>query len=73
MLAPRAEAYVYWPNANSSSIGRANLDGAAPNQYFIRVSGYPNRIAIDDTYIYRIANRQRAIWRMRDAMLHCPH
>ena len=41
-LAPRADAYVYWANCDTS-IGRANLDGSAPNQSFIAGANDPMR------------------------------
>ena len=34
-LAPRAEAFIYWANFNTDSIGRAKLDGSGVNQVFI--------------------------------------
>src|SRR5262245_32065526 len=52
-LAPRAEAFVYWTNGDSS-IGRANLDGSAANPSFIPSSSPTSGagVAVNDTHIY---------------------
>ena len=50
-----ANAFVYWTNDITHSIGRANLDGSATVQPFISIAapiGYPGGIAVDATHIY---------------------
>ena len=39
--AQAADAYVYWANNGTDSIGRANLDGTGVNQSFITGAGHP--------------------------------
>ena len=34
-LVARADAFVYWANFNTGTIGRANLDGSGVDQSFI--------------------------------------
>ena len=64
-LTARAEAFVYWTNPGSDSIGRADLDGAAPDQDFIRGVPEPLAVAVDDTYIYWSSADTLAISRAR--------
>ena len=52
LAAPRAEAFIYWTDAGTQSIGRANLDGTDANVSFIAGITDPGAIAVDDTYIY---------------------
>ena len=52
-FAARADALIYWANANTKTIGRANLDGTGANQGFIKVvGGFPNGVAVDGAHIY---------------------
>jgi len=53
LQAARADAYVYWANANAG-IGRANLDGTGPTQTFIPHSstGNPDGVAVDGQHVY---------------------
>jgi virginiamycin B lyase len=52
-FAARADALIYWANANTHTIARANLDGTGDNQGFIKVvGGFPNAVAVDGTHIY---------------------
>jgi len=57
-LAPRAEAVLYWSNFGGAhmfgetAIGRANLDGTAIDQTFIRANSSPTGVAVDDTHVY---------------------
>jgi virginiamycin B lyase len=59
-LAPRAEAFVYWADFDSGTIGRANLDGTDADQRFITRTGDPdqpggvllNGVAVDAGHIY---------------------
>src|SRR4051812_22654266 len=49
----RADALVYWANARTDTIGRANLDGTDANQSFIHVAGdFPQGVAVDDAHVY---------------------
>ena len=47
-----AGAFVYWANESGNTIGRANLDGSAPNQYFITGASSPVGVAVDGSHIY---------------------
>ena len=51
-LAAQADAFVYWTNGFSRTIGRANLDGTGANQSFI--TGADNRygVAVDGQHVY---------------------
>jgi hypothetical protein len=50
---PPYDALVYWANARTDTIGRANLDGTAANPTFIHVaSGFPNGVAVDGAHVY---------------------
>ena len=51
-LAARAEAYVYWANAETGTIGRANLNGAGVKQRFIIIGGLPLSVAVNGEHIY---------------------
>ena len=51
LFAPRAEAFIYWAEARSNAIGRANLDGTVVNSSFIPAT-YPRGVAVDDAHIY---------------------
>jgi virginiamycin B lyase len=51
-LAARAEAFVYWADPGTHSIGRANLDGTGVQQSFIAGIDRPTAVAVDNHYIY---------------------
>ena len=52
-FAARADALIYWANANTKTIGRANLDGTGANGGFIKVvGGFPNGVAVDGAHVY---------------------
>jgi virginiamycin B lyase len=51
-LAQRAEAFVYWTNLTSTTLGRAESDGANPNQNFITGANKPCGVAVDGAHIY---------------------
>jgi len=46
-LAARADAFVYWANFDSGTIGRANLDGSGVNQSFIAGASDSTDVAVD--------------------------
>jgi hypothetical protein len=59
VLAPRAEAFVYWtwntssPTTQASGIGRANLDGTGVNESFIAgVAAVTSGVAVDGAHVY---------------------
>jgi virginiamycin B lyase len=47
-----ADAYVYWANAGTNTIGRANLDGTGANQGFITGPSKPYGLAVDGAHLY---------------------
>jgi parallel beta-helix repeat protein len=47
-LAARADAFVYWANLNTHTIGRANLDGSSVNPGFITGARSPIGVAVDE-------------------------
>ena len=52
-LPASAEAYVYWPNDFSGTIGRSNLDGSAVNQDFVVGGGSRTAgVAVDGSHLY---------------------
>jgi Ca2+-binding RTX toxin-like protein len=50
--ATQADAFVYWTNFRTGTIGRANLDGTGANQSFITGADTPAGVAVDRDYIY---------------------
>jgi virginiamycin B lyase len=53
VLAPRADAYVYWAKGTvGHSIGRANLNGTGVEQGFIREQRQLFDLAVNDRHIY---------------------
>ena len=51
-LAQRAEAFIYWADQGTHSIGRASLDGTGVNGSFIAGIDRPTAVAVDNHYIY---------------------
>lgn len=53
-FASRAEAFVYWANQGTNTIGRANLDGnpASVDSSFIDDAGFPCGVAVDGAHVY---------------------
>jgi hypothetical protein len=49
VLAPRADAYIYW---TSDGIGRANLDGTGVDRSFIDLPRVERSVAVDAEHIY---------------------
>ena len=52
VLAPRADAFIYWADQEGERIGRVNNDGAAVDRNFISVSGSPTGVTVDADHIY---------------------
>ncbi len=50
--AASANAYVYWANWTSGTIGRGNLDGTDVNENFITGATLPQALAVNGQYIY---------------------
>ena len=44
-------AFIYWVNAGSGRIGRANLNGTGADQFFI-TAGKPEWIAVDSANVW---------------------
>ena len=64
-VAPAADAYIYWANATTDTIGRANRDGTGVNQSFITGADYPAGVAVDGEYIYWANNDTDSIGRAK--------
>lgn len=47
-----AEAFIYWGNYSTGTIGRAKLDGTGVNQVFITGLSNPSDVAVDAGQIY---------------------
>lgn len=47
-----ANAYVYWGNTTTNTIGRANLDGTGVNQSFIAGLKGVRGVAVNSTHIF---------------------
>jgi hypothetical protein len=46
-------AHVYWSNlSGGTTIGRANLDGSAPDESFITGAFHPCGVAVDPSHVY---------------------
>ncbi len=58
-----ANAYIYWGNADSTTIGRANNDGTGVNQSFIAATSNPQSVALDAAYIYWTSAANKTIGR----------
>jgi hypothetical protein len=63
VVVARADAFIYWTNSNSGSIGRANQDGSGANQFFISGCTHPLAITVDDRYVYWSNESKQAIGR----------
>jgi hypothetical protein len=50
--ASAAGAFLYWANEGGNAIGRANLDGSAPNQGFVGGAAGPCGVAVDGSHLY---------------------
>ena len=46
------DAFVYWADNDTSTIGRVNLDGTGVDQNFIPAIGGPLTVAVDADYVY---------------------
>src|SRR5580765_588590 len=49
---PTPTRRIYWGNAGTYTIGRANLNGQNVNNSFITGASYPEWVAVDSRYIY---------------------
>ena len=50
--AAQADAFVYWANQGTNTVGRANLDGTGANQSFITGASSPRGVAVDAGHVY---------------------
>lgn len=46
------DQHLYWGDASGGAIGRANLDGTAPNQAFVTGLGGPCGVAVNGSHVY---------------------
>jgi hypothetical protein len=51
-FAPRAAAFVYWTNAKTGDVGRANLNGTGVDHKFIGDAKTVFDVAVDATHVY---------------------
>jgi hypothetical protein len=63
LAAPRAEAFIYWANTQSQTIGRANNDGSGVNDSFISTGAAPTAVAVNSTHIYWVNLKSESIGR----------
>jgi hypothetical protein len=52
LLPSASEAYVYWANQGTGTIGRANLDGSRADQAFIAAGSSPCGVAVNATHVF---------------------
>ena len=50
-LATRADAFVYWTNTGTDTIGRADLDGTGADQAFITGASRIQGVAVDGVHV----------------------
>jgi virginiamycin B lyase len=63
-FAARADALIYWANANTHTIGFATFDTKIVDQNFIHVAGgFPNGVAVYGDYVYWTVPDANAIGR----------
>ena len=58
-----AVRHIYWANAGTNTIGRADLDGSNPNQSFITGASSPIGVAVDAEHIYWVNDDNGTIGR----------
>ncbi len=59
VAASRSDAFVYWVNTNTSSVGIATLNGSKSNRRFIKTSIYVSSVAVGRSYVYWTDSRGR--------------
>ena len=64
-LVQPADAFIYWTDTGTHSIGRANLDGSGVQQSFITGIDRPTAVAVDNHYIYWADQTTETIGRAR--------
>jgi hypothetical protein len=52
VIAPPAEAFIYWTTARPGAIGRAKLNGKAVDHRFINGVQLLSAVAVDDSHVY---------------------
>jgi sugar lactone lactonase YvrE len=50
--AARAQAFIYWGQEPPAGVGRANIDGTAPNQKFVAPGTVSVGVAVDHGHLY---------------------
>lgn len=63
LAASRAEAFIYWANTQSQTIGRANNDGSGVDNGFISTGATPSAVAVSPTHIYWVNLKGESIGR----------
>ena len=46
------DQHIYWTNAETGNIGRANIDGSGVDHTFITGGTFPFDVTVDDNYVY---------------------
>jgi hypothetical protein len=49
----QAQAFVYWTDSGTQTLGRANLDATSPNPGFVAGASHPAGAAVDAAHVYR--------------------
>jgi hypothetical protein len=63
MLAPAADAFIYWADTAEQTIGRADNDGSHVNDNFIQTAALPFQVAVDASHIYWANQNSNSIGR----------
>src|SRR5262245_64011919 len=59
-LSARADAFLYWANQDTSTIGRANLDGTGVDLSFITGVTNPQGVAVDDEHVFWVSQGEES-------------
>ncbi len=65
VCAGTADAYVYWANRDSASIGRARSNGKGIDQTYIKTRSAVYGVAVDEDYVYWSDRKKGRIGRAR--------
>jgi hypothetical protein len=63
LLAPAAQAFIYWADTENQTIGRADNDGTHVSDAFIHTGALPFQVAVDSSHIYWANQNSNSIGR----------